>query len=46
MRGKIYATLFAATTHRCAVIALRRDRACLNDLQNACILSSQTTSIE
>jgi hypothetical protein len=39
VRGKIYASIFPATTLYCAVVAFQRARACLNELQNACILS-------
>jgi hypothetical protein len=39
VRGKIYASLFAATTLYRAVVAFQRARACLNDWQNAPILS-------
>jgi hypothetical protein len=39
VRGKIYASKFAATTLYCAVVAFQRARTCLNELQNARILS-------
>jgi hypothetical protein len=36
---KIYASISAATTLYCAVVAFKCARVCLSELQNACILS-------